>query len=765
MESIENIFLNLNDKQVETVKTTEGYVRVVAGAGSGKTRALTSRYAYIVEGLGINPSNILCVTFTNKAAQEMRKRVRGLIGEEKDTGYITTYHGFCVQVLREDINKIQYPRNFIIMDEEDKKLLLRDVYNELEISSKDYLFKQSIKYISSNKNSLEYLDKIADTANNLTRKSNHNNVHNQIYWSYIKKQKKNFALDFDDLINFTFYIFTKNNEILYKWQKRLHYILVDETQDSNDRQFSLVEMLSSIHKNLFVVGDPDQTIYEWRGANPNIFVEFNKRYPSCKTIIMDQNYRSTPDILAVGNSIITNNKIRVEKDLFTKKNPGLKVIHFHGKSEQEEGGWIAKKIQSLVSSKNCSYQDIAILYRASYVSRYIEQALIKDNITYTIYGGIRFFERKEIKDALAYLRLLANGDDLSFLRIINEPRRGLGKKFIQSLVKRSEKENLSLHDTIKKCLKESEFNRPGAETFINFIELSNKKKQTLSVSDLLQFVLDESGIIKQLREDGDEDRLDNIKELISSIILYEKEAGEEITLTDYLQEIALYTNLDVKEEKDRIKLMTIHQSKGLEFKHVFLSGMSEGIIPSFRSLKERKGRALEEERRLTYVAITRAMKGLYLTESEGFNYNTNNKYPSRFIFEIKEQLLVEEGEMNNELIEESKKYIENQNITIDTEVYYDEGSFVLHPVFGRGKIVSVNNETQEYTIKFENLEEEKPISMEFKHLKEIDEMGIENDILNKEKDKNEKDQEINELKEPSLKTKNNIWSWIKQRSK
>lgn len=765
MESNEKIFLNLNEKQVETVKTTEGYVRVVAGAGSGKTRALTSRYAYIVEGLGINPSNILCVTFTNKAAQEMRKRVRRIIGEEKDTGYITTYHGFCVQVLREDINKIQYPRNFIIMDEEDKKLLLREIYNELEISSKDYLFKQLINYISYNKKSFEYIDNIADTSNNILLISDKENIHEQIYWSYIKKQKKNFALDFDDLINFTFSIFKNNNQILNKWQKRLHYILVDETQDSSKRQFGLVEMLSAVHKNLFVVGDPDQTIYEWRGANPNIFVDFNKKHPSCKTIIMDQNYRSTPDILAVGNSIITNNRIRVEKDLFTKNNPGIKVIHFHGKSEQEEGEWIAKRVQNLISSENCNYQDIAILYRASYISRYIEQALIKDNISYTIYGGIRFFERKEIKDALAYLRLLVNGDDLSFLRIINEPKRGLGRKFIQSLVKRSEKEKMSLYNTLKKCFKELEFNRPGAEFFVNFIELSLKKLQTLTVSDLLQFILDESGIIKQLREDGDEDRLDNIKELISSILLYEKEAGEEITLTDYLQEIALYTNLDIKENKDRIKLMTIHQSKGLEFKHVFLCGMSEGILPSFRSLKERKGRALEEERRLTYVAITRAMVGLYLTESEGFNYNTNNKYPSRFLFEIKEQLLVEEGEMNNELIEESKKYIENRSMPIGSEVSYNEGSFVLHPVFGIGQIISVSNKTQEYSIKFENLEEEKPISMEFKHLKEVSDPEIENDLLDKEIVKTEKGQELNELKKPSLRTKNNIWSWFKRKDK
>lgn len=727
MNPITKILENLNEKQLEVVKETEGYVRVIAGAGSGKTKALTSRYAYLVEGLGINPSNILCVTFTNKAAQEMRKRVRAIVGEGKDTGYITTYHGFCVRVLKEDINAIQYPRDFVIIDVEDQKTLLRDVYASLNLSSKDFSFKQLIKYIGKRKKNRQYVEWLADTNKNQSLEDTSQNIKDQIYKLYLKKQKKNFALDFDDLINFTFYIFIKHPQILEKWQKKLQYIQVDETQDSSEIQFDLIEMLSDFHKNLFVVGDPDQTIYEWRGAIPELLVDFDKKHPSCKTIIMNQNYRSTPDILSVGNYIIKNNKLRVDKDLFTKKESGLKVIHFHGKSEEEEGLWISKTIKKLHKNDDVKYKDMAVLYRANYISRYIEQSFIREGIEYTIYGGVRFFERKEIKDSLAYLRLISIGDDLSFLRIINEPKRGLGKKFIQNLILKSETNNLSLLETLKANINLGIFNRQGARDFLNIIENSAQKLDSLSVSDLLQFILDGSGIIKKLREDGDEDRIDNVNELMSSIILFEKEAGEEYSLSDYLQEIALYTNLDYKEETDRVKLMTIHTSKGLEFSQVFLCGMSEGILPSFRSMRERKKRALEEERRLTYVAITRAMNGLYLTESEGFDYNSGNKYPSRFIFEIKKNFITQIGEIDNELIEQSKHYINRLNHLIEQkESSFNTNEIILHPIFGKGQIINIDSEKQEYQIKFEERDIIRTINMDYQFLKLLEKSEVDN---------------------------------------
>ncbi len=712
---IDQITKNLNAKQLEAVITTEGYVRIIAGAGSGKTKALTSRFAYIIEALGISPSNILCVTFTNKAAQEMRNRVRFLVGEGKDTSYITTFHGFCVRVLREDINKILFPKDFIIMDIEDQKTILREIYSSLKISSRDLTYKQIIKFIEQKKKDLDYINLVANTDEDFEIE-NDELLNDKIFKAYLKKQKKNFSLDFSDLINYTFFIFEKFPEVLEKWQERLHYIQVDETQDSSAKQFGLVEMLSKKHKNLFIVGDPDQTIYEWRGAIPEILVNFDKNYPTCTTIILNENYRSTPDILSVGNSIIKNNKLRIEKEMFTKNGNGIKVVHFHGKSELEEGYWIATTIKKLQET-GVALKDISILYRAHYVSRYIEQALIKEDIRYSIFGGVRFFERKEIKDALSYLRLIAFGDDISFLRIYNEPKRGLGKKFIESLTQNANSENTSLYNSLKKSLSVKNFKNLGANSFVEFIENARQKVNKLSVSDLLQFVLDESQIIKQLREDGDEDRLDNIKELITSIILYEKESGEKFSLNDYLQEIALYTDMDFKEDKNWIKLMTIHTSKGLEFPYVFLCGVSEGILPSYMSLMERKGRALEEERRLTYVAITRAMKGLYITESEGYSYNSGNKYPSRFLFEIKKNLLVEEGQIDDELFEDSQRYFSNLNLMIENKVeLFNLNDTVLHPIFGKGLIILVNEEKQEYLIKFENSEDSKPINMDYRRL-------------------------------------------------
>ncbi|MEQ1734403.1 MAG: UvrD-helicase domain-containing protein, partial [Bacteroidia bacterium] len=396
----ERLFKNLNEKQIEAVKQTEGYVRVIAGAGSGKTKALTSRYAYIVEGLGINSANILCVTFTNKAAQEMRKRVKVLIGENSDVSFITTYHGFCARVLREDINKIQYPKSFIIMDIEDQKTILREVFAELNLTSKDYTFKQVLRYISNAKSSLNYLEFILE--------SKHREVENdfeRIFQKYLVKQQKNFALDFDDLLNYVLYIFINNEDTLLKWQKRIHYIQVDETQDSSEKQFLLIEMISRINKNLFIVGDPDQTIYEWRGAIPEILVDFDKQFTDATTIVMNQNYRSTPNILSLGNHIIKNNHIRVDKDMFTQNEQGVDVVHFHGQNEFEESFWVASEIKELLKESEAKFSDVAILYRANHISRSIEQALIKENIPYTIFGGIRFFERKEIKDTLAYLRL------------------------------------------------------------------------------------------------------------------------------------------------------------------------------------------------------------------------------------------------------------------------------------------------------------------------------------------------------------------------
>lgn len=710
MTNIEKLTKDLNPQQLEAVTETEGFVRVIAGAGSGKTKALTNRYAYIVEALGISASNILCVTFTNKAAQEMRKRVKRLVGDGFDLNYITTYHGFCVRVLREDINKIQYPKNFIIMDVEDQKTILRQVYTELNLTSKDFTYKQVLRYISKEKSAQEYLQYVLESKQRET-----DDPIKKIFLRYLEKQQRNFALDFDDLLNFTLYIFLNHTDVLEKWQKRLHYIQVDETQDSSQKQFMLMEMLSKFHQNLFVVGDPDQTIYEWRGAKPEILVDFDKRFVGSKTIIMNQNYRSTPNILGLGNHIIKNNKIRVDKDMFTQNSEGAKVIHFHGQSDFEESLWVANEIKRLLAEENCKHSDIAILYRANFVSRPIEQSLIRENIPYTVFGGIRFFERKEIKDVLAYLRLIEFEDDFSFLRIINTPSRGLGKKFIENLAAFAERENSSLYTALVANSSEKSLNRKGAIDFIALIQKYKKIKTKVLVSDLVKKIIDESGLSTLYRADGDTDRLDNIKELQNSIIVSENQDEEPFNLTEYLQEIALYTDMDIEDDRnDRIKLMTIHTSKGLEFPYVFLCGFTDGILPSSMSLKERRAKALEEERRLTYVAITRAEKAFYMTESEGYNYSGIRKYPSRFLFEINEQFFVRKGELSQELIDEAIEHLEQEASRQVIEKRFEVGDLVSHQIWKQGKVLEVNEDKGEYQIEFTSINKIKPINFEFK---------------------------------------------------
>jgi DNA helicase-2/ATP-dependent DNA helicase PcrA len=731
---------NLNQKQLQAVKTTEGYVRVIAGAGSGKTKALTSRFAYIVDRLGINSSNILCVTFTNKAAQEMKRRVKMLIGDTFDVSLITTYHGFCVRFLREEINKIHYPKNFIILDTEDQKTILRDVFTELNINSKHLTFKQVLQFISKSKSTSDYLSYILE--NKSYEDSDADTLSVQVFKKYLDKQKRNYALDFDDLIHFTVYILTTNNEVLVKWQKNIHYIQVDEAQDSSDSQFQLVEMLSRIHNNLFVVGDPDQTIYEWRGAKPEYLVDFDQMFPGCETIIMNQNYRSTPNILQVGNHIIKNNKIRVDKDMITENPSGFEVVHFHGKNDFEEALWVAGEIKDIIKTQDAKYSDITILYRASHISRNIEQCLIKENIPYSIFGGIRFFERKEIKDVLAMLRLITSGDNISFLRMFNQPSRGLGKKFLERLSYIGIEQNLSLLEALKRNIEDKELAKKGASDFLTLLEELTVLSKTKSISDLVKDILDKSGLSELYRKDGDQDRLENIKELVSSMLLLENENKQPINIEEYLQEVALYTDLDTHNENhDRVKLMTIHISKGLEFPYVFLCGFTEGVLPSAMSIKERRKRAIEEERRLTYVAVTRAEKRFYMTDSEGFNFTTGlNKYPSRFLFEISEDFYVRKGKLSPEIISNAKSQTviqgsENiENLTVDDLVYHD--------VWKKGKVKEINYDKNEYLIDFFEIGKEKPIDFSFRFLKKI-----EDDFSSQKSVPGRKDDTENDLRE------------------
>ena len=709
---MDNIFESLNSKQAEAVRATEGRVRIVAGAGSGKTRVLAHRYAYIVNELGIDPANILCMTFTNKAAQEMKKRIAKLVTTAHVNDFVCTIHGFCVKVLRREIHRIGYPRNFKIIDEEDCKALAKQVMEEMGLDRTEVTTTQFLKSVAFYK-----AQKDNDYIGNIIL-GKHIPPPEEISQPerYVQLQLKGFMLDFQDLIAFTIYIFDHFEEAKRYWQNLLNYIMVDEVQDCSKTDWQIIDVLAEGHDNLFIVGDPDQAIYEWRGAKPDYFNQFK----ADTDIILNQNYRSTPNILDVANSVIKYNQNRIPKDLFTN-NPKDKIaLYHHAETEKDEGNWICKQILQIVQ-KGCSYSDIAILYRASYQSREIEQALLRNHVKYTVWGGIRFFERKEIKDALSYLRLVAyQDDDLAFTRVINTPSRKFGKVSLNNLIKLAKLENASLYETLKLHLHQKEFHKEPLIRFVHLIESSRELQSSMKISDLLDHLLQESGLKEELRMDEDEERLENVAELMNAIQHYEKaNEHEQISLITYLQDIALYTNADYKNDGDTVRLMTIHQSKGLEFPYVFVCGLTEGIFPSHKSIRERKRSAEEEERRLMYVAITRAEKALFLTDSEGFDYTRkSSRYPSRFITEITEGLIKIDGHIDPSLFLQTKYLADklcqemayapstaNYNSPSDSSNTADKdilkpGDTVTHKVFGRGTILEYIESKGTYKIDF-----------------------------------------------------------------
>ncbi|MBR1574255.1 MAG: UvrD-helicase domain-containing protein [Bacteroidales bacterium] len=710
----------LNSRQREAVVSTEGRIRVVAGAGTGKTKALTHRYAYIVNTLGIDPANILCLTFTNKAAAEMRQRIAAMVHSGDYNDFVCTIHGFCVKFLRKEIYRLGFPKGFSVLDEEDCKAIAKDTMDEMGIKRTEKTVKQFLTGIAADKALNGYIETymlpgsvISDMQRRTSRLA-----------GYVSRQMQHFALDFDDLINVTKYILDRFQDAREWWQNALNYIMVDEAQDCNLDDWDLIERLAAKHRNLFVVGDPDQSIYEWRGARPDLFVHF----ASDKDIVLDENYRSTPKILDIANSVIAHNKNRIPKDLFTRKAEGRTVIHFHGKTEKEEMEWVVGQVKILLGA-GAAINDIAVLYRSGWQSRAIEQELLSAKLDYTIWGGTRFFERREIKDALSYLRLIAHpDDDLSFRRIINVPSRKLGRAWLERLQLLALTDGEALYPTLKAHLEE--LGREGAASFVALIEDAREYALTHRISDLLTRVLDRSGLKQAIREDQDEDRLENLDELLSSIRFYETaRREEEVTLADYLQDIALYTNDDHRKDTPTLKLMTIHQAKGLEFPYVFVIGLSEGIFPNMRSIREYKKNGEEEERRLMYVAVTRAEKALFLTESEGYNIATKlNKYPSRFLAEIKRETLVTEGVIPEDLWRGTRNLVHvldeemdpHRPVRLSTEgafpgdagddpfaaeraAYnspFQVGDIVSHAVFGEGRILSANKDWTTFEVEF-----------------------------------------------------------------
>ena len=700
---------DLNSRQAEAVTSTEGRIRVIAGAGTGKTKALTYRYAYLVNVLGIDPANILCLTFTNKAAAEMRQRIATMVHSGDYNDFVCTIDGFCVKFLRKEIHRLGFPKTFSILDEEDCKSLAKQAMDELGLKRTEKTVKEFLGQIAVDKALNDYI-----TTFMLPQTKWTDNMLKSSLGNYIHRQVKEYALDFDDLENFTNYILDRFKDAREYWQNQLNYIMVDEAQDCNLDNWQIIEKLAAGHRNLFVVGDPDQAIYEWRGAKPQRFVQF----ASDKDVVLDENYRSTPKILNVANSVISYNKNRIPKDLFTRQPEGRAVIHFHAKTESEEMEWVATQIKILLDA-GARLGDFAILYRSSWQSRAIEEALMKARIQYAIWGGTRFFERKEIKDCLAYLKLINDkNDDLSFERIANVPSRKLGDKFMTELKQRAKDGDASLFRALEKNTDSAALRKPGALEFLGLMNDCTQFAGNSLVSDLLDRVLDKSGLKKMYREDQDEDRLENIDQLLQSVKFYEStHEAEENRLSEYLQDIALYTNQDYRKDTPTVKMMTIHQAKGLEFPFVFIIGLSEGIFPNMRTIREYKKNGEEEERRLMYVAITRAQKALFLTESEGFNVSTKmNKYPSRFLTEIKREMFVTEGFMPEDLWKGTR----NMMHVLDEETYnpgegddfaserteydspFEVGDVVVHNIFGEGTVVGVNKENTTFEVRFKD---------------------------------------------------------------
>ena len=707
-----DLLQGLNQAQREAVTATEGFVRVIAGAVSGKTRALTRRFAFLVNELGILPGNILCVTFTNKAAAEMRQRIHQLTGDN-DTGIINTFHGFCVSVLQEDSHAVQYPKSFLVLDNADIDAMLQIIYEERGLTLRNMTFSAARDMIEVRKlfkDPKYYEDMITLPLDTLREKCEQaTSTSDIIFYGYLYQEKKCFGLDYNDLIKFSLYIFHEHADIRRKWQQRLEYIMIDEFQDIDQLQYELMEVLCGYHKNLFIVGDPDQTIYTWRGANVKYLLDFDKAFPGTKTILMMQNYRSTPQILAAANALIDKNQHRIKKDMIPTLSDGAQVVCHFAQTQEAEAAWMAGEMQRL-HEEGMAYRDMTVLYRAHYVTRAVEEVLLREKIPYTIYSGVPFFGRMEIKDALSYLRMIVYQDDLSFRRIANVPKRNLGKRRMAFLQEYAEQHGCSLYRALQDNIEDALFKGTRARQFVTLIQSFAEDSEGRPVSEVLSAILNASGYEAMLRTEGSQERLDNLAELKQSVYLYETTCGEECTLEHYLSHVALLTNGDTAEQGDKVKLMTVHAAKGLEFPCVFLCGMNEGIFPS-RKVRTLPG--MEEERRLAFVALTRAEQRLYLSEADGRNFDGSPRYPSRFVLDIGRDLLAFTAPPQEGLIREAEDYIAGTQRFFpaqDSDAVFSVGQRVRHLMFGEGTVLEVDMDNGAHLVQFDDMPTPRKIS-------------------------------------------------------
>ncbi|KSU61647.1 ATP-dependent DNA helicase PcrA [[Bacillus] enclensis] len=644
MQFLTDRLLNgMNPQQAEAVKATEGPLLIMAGAGSGKTRVLTHRIAYLMVEKGVNPYNILAITFTNKAAREMKDRINNILGGASENIWISTFHSMCVRILRRDIDRIGMNRNFTILDSTDQQSVIKSILKDKNIDPKKFDARSILGSISSAKNELITPEEFSKTAGGY-----YDQVVSDVYTEYQKRLRKNQALDFDDLIMTTIHLFQRVPEVLEFYQRKFQYIHVDEYQDTNKAQYMLVKLMASRFQNLCVVGDSDQSIYRWRGADIANILSFEKDYPRANVILLEQNYRSTKRILQAANEVIQKNSNRKPKNLWTENHDGEKISYYRADSEQTEAQFVTGKIKEMVDSGKRKYSDFAILYRTNAQSRVMEEVLLKSNIEYSIVGGIKFYDRKEIKDILAYLRLIANpDDDISLQRVINVPKRGVGATSVDKIARYAADHDISMFS----ALEEADFIGLSPKITKAVIEFKEMVKgytgmqEYLSVTELVEEILEKSGYTDMLKAEKSiesQSRLENLDEFLSVTKSFEQ-SNDDKSLVAFLTDLALVADIDKLDEddqpKDSVILMTLHAAKGLEFPVVFLMGMEEGVFPHSRSLMEED--EMEEERRLAYVGITRAEEELYMTNAQMRTLfgQTKMNPVSRFISEIPADLL------------------------------------------------------------------------------------------------------------------------------
>jgi DNA helicase-2/ATP-dependent DNA helicase PcrA len=717
-----DILNGLNKEQYEAVTHVNGPLLIIAGAGSGKTRALTHRIAYLIGEQNIKPWNIIAITFTNKAAKEMKGRVEHLIGEAAKDMWIGTFHSMCVRILRRDIDKLGYNKDFIIFDTSDSKVVIKDCIKELNLNDKVFNEKYLLNEISKAKN-----DMIDPTRYSNMYSSNFTlGKVAEAYSLYQSKLKKNNAVDFDDIIDNTIKLFNTNADVLDYYQTKFEHVLVDEFQDTNKAQNMLVSMLAGKHKNICVVGDDQQSIYKFRGADITNILSFEKSFPDARIIKLEQNYRSTKNILNAANGVIKNNLGNVKKNLWTENDEGKKPIFYKANDEYDEGRYIVEQINYLKREEYYKYKDFAVLYRTNAQSRAIEAILAREGVPYRIVGGLKFYDRKEIKDIMAYIRLVYNpSDDLALKRIINEPKRGIGKTTLDGIEKIANENNISMFEVIKNADKNLATRaNESIKEFCNFI--LEMQKDTSNIMDLTVRILDKSGYRKALEQENTveaESRLQNLDEFLTVTVEFEEQAVEN-PLAEFLENLALVSDLDeVDDTADAITLMTLHTAKGLEFPVVFMTGMEDGLFPSYRSIAEEA--EVEEERRLCYVGITRAKHYLYLTcaKSRTIFGSTSYSIPSRFIGEIPKEYIdgveekIKEPKVKEwhfeDLPSEKKakeafsfrtaesflsKVVANEDVDLSA---FRVGIKVAHKKFGEGIIVNVEPEDDDLKVEIE----------------------------------------------------------------